>query len=49
MQKNSTVAGAVTGMTLALTSDATTHKQIVQSVLSGAAVADNLLSGIPLE
>ncbi|KAJ8444990.1 hypothetical protein Cgig2_029184 [Carnegiea gigantea] len=47
--KSSAVAGAVTGMTLALTSDATTHKQTVQSVLSGAAVAANLLSGIPLE
>ncbi|XP_057545051.1 outer envelope pore protein 16-2, chloroplastic [Amaranthus tricolor] len=46
--KNSAVAGALTGMTLALTSDDTTHEQIVQSAITGAAIATaaNMLTGI---
>ncbi|KAK9673014.1 hypothetical protein RND81_12G140200 [Saponaria officinalis] len=46
--KNSAVAGALTGMTLALTSDDTTHEQVVQSAITGAAIATaaNMLTGI---
>lgn len=46
--RNSAVAGALTGMTLALTSDDTTHEQVVQSAITGAAIATaaNLLTGI---
>ncbi|XP_050218728.1 outer envelope pore protein 16-2, chloroplastic [Mercurialis annua] len=46
--KNSAVAGAVTGMTLALTTDGVSHEQIVQCAITGAAIstAANLLGGI---
>ncbi|KAL2341696.1 hypothetical protein Fmac_009636 [Flemingia macrophylla] len=46
--KNSAVAGAITGATLALTLDDTTHEQIVQCAITGAAIstAANLLTGI---
>ncbi|XP_008781093.1 outer envelope pore protein 16-2, chloroplastic-like [Phoenix dactylifera] len=46
--KNSAVAGAVTGAALALTSENTSHEQIVQFAVTGAALstAANLLSGI---
>ncbi|XP_021774095.1 outer envelope pore protein 16-2, chloroplastic-like [Chenopodium quinoa] len=46
--KNSAVAGAITGMTLALTTDDTTHEQVVQSAITGAAIATaaNMLTGI---
>ena len=48
MQKNSAVAGAITGMALALTSDGSSHEQIVQSAITGAAISTtaNLLAGI---
>lgn len=48
LQKNSAVAGAITGAALALTSDDTSHEQIVQFAITGAALstAANLLSGI---
>ncbi len=48
MQKNSAVAGAITGMALALTIDDVSHKQVVQCAITGAAIstAANLLSGI---
>lgn len=46
--KNSAVAGAITGVALALTSDSSSHEQIVQFAITGAAIstAANLLSGI---
>ncbi|EXB55731.1 hypothetical protein L484_007726 [Morus notabilis] len=46
--KNSAVAGALTGVALALTSDDTTHEQVVHCAITGAAIstAANLLSGI---
>ncbi|KAL6190882.1 hypothetical protein ACLB2K_037276 [Fragaria x ananassa] len=46
--KNSAVAGAITGVALALTSDCSSHEQIVQCAITGAAIssAANLLSGI---
>ncbi|KAK3444403.1 outer envelope pore protein 16-2, chloroplastic [Eucalyptus grandis] len=46
--KNSAVAGAITGVALALTADDTSHEQIVQCAITGAAIstAANLLSGI---
>ncbi|XP_074304073.1 outer envelope pore protein 16-2, chloroplastic [Silene latifolia] len=46
--KNSAVAGALTGMAVALTSDATTHEQVVQSAITGAAIAAaaNMLSNV---
>ncbi|GFZ09073.1 mitochondrial import inner membrane translocase subunit Tim17/Tim22/Tim23 family protein [Actinidia rufa] len=46
--KNSAVAGAITGMALALTSDGSSHEQIVQSAITGAAISTtaNLLAGI---
>ncbi|KAL7210578.1 hypothetical protein ACSBR1_032020 [Camellia fascicularis] len=46
--KNSAVAGAITGMALALTSEDSSHEQIVQSAITGAAIstAANLLAGI---
>ncbi|XP_008786243.1 outer envelope pore protein 16-2, chloroplastic-like [Phoenix dactylifera] len=46
--KNSAVAGAITGAALALTSDDTSHEQIVQCAITGAALstAANLLTGI---
>ncbi|KAK4265873.1 hypothetical protein QN277_026865 [Acacia crassicarpa] len=46
--KNSAVAGALTGATLALTSENSSHEKIVQSAITGAAVttAANLLSWI---
>ena len=48
LQKNSAVAGAVTGMAMALTSDDPSHEQIVQCAITGAAIstAANLLTGI---
>lgn len=48
LQKNSAVAGALTGVALALTSDDTTHEQVVHCAITGAAIstAANLLSGI---
>ncbi|KAK7264700.1 hypothetical protein RJT34_32310 [Clitoria ternatea] len=46
--KNSVVAGAITGATLALTSENSSHEQIVQNAITGAAIstAANLLTGI---
>ncbi|XP_052190909.1 outer envelope pore protein 16-2, chloroplastic [Diospyros lotus] len=46
--KNSAVAGAITGVALAITSEDSTHEQIVQSAITGAAIstAANLLAGI---
>jgi hypothetical protein len=48
VQKNSAVAGAVTGVALALTSEDSSHEQIVQCAITGAAIstAANLLAGI---
>lgn len=48
MQKNSAVAGAITGAALAITSDDSSHEQIVQFAITGAAVstAANILTGI---
>lgn len=47
-QKNSAMAGAITGAALALTSDDSSHEQIVQCAITGAAIstAANLLTGI---
>ncbi|XP_072959121.1 outer envelope pore protein 16-2, chloroplastic-like [Typha angustifolia] len=46
--KNSAVAGAITGATLALASDDASHEQVAQCAITGAALstAANLLSGI---
>ncbi|XP_010259322.1 PREDICTED: outer envelope pore protein 16-2, chloroplastic [Nelumbo nucifera] len=46
--KNSAVAGAITGASLALTSEDISHEQIVQCAITGAALstAANLLTGI---
>ena len=46
--KNSAVAGAITGVALALTSEDTSHEQIVQCAITGAAISTtaNLLTGI---
>ncbi|OWM71131.1 outer envelope pore protein 16-2, chloroplastic [Punica granatum] len=46
--KNSAVAGAITGAALGLTADGSSHEQIVQCAITGAAIstAANLLSGI---
>ncbi|GAV70872.1 Tim17 domain-containing protein [Cephalotus follicularis] len=46
--KNSAVAGAITGMALALTSEDSSHEQVVQCAITGAAIstAANLLTGI---
>ncbi|KAL9252666.1 Outer envelope pore protein 16-2, chloroplastic-like protein [Drosera capensis] len=46
--KNSAVAGALTGMAVALTSEDVSHEQVVQFAISGAALstAANLLTGI---
>ncbi|KAJ8767349.1 hypothetical protein K2173_017393 [Erythroxylum novogranatense] len=46
--KNSAVAGAITGMALALTTDDASHEQVVQCAITGAAIstAANLLTGI---
>ncbi|KAF7149585.1 hypothetical protein RHSIM_Rhsim02G0005200 [Rhododendron simsii] len=46
--KNSAMAGAITGAALALTSDDSSHEQIIQSAITGAAIstAANLLKGI---
>jgi hypothetical protein len=48
VQKNSAIAGAVTGVTLALTFEDSSHEQIVQCAITGAALstAANLLTGI---
>ncbi|KAK2990259.1 hypothetical protein RJ640_014711 [Escallonia rubra] len=48
--KNSAVAGAITGAALALTSDESSHEQIVQCAITGAAIstAANLLAGSTL-
>lgn len=48
MQKNSAMAGAVTGAALALTFEDSSHEEVVQGAISGAAisVAANLLTGI---
>lgn len=48
LQKNSAVAGAITGVALALTTNESSHEQIVQCAFTGAAMAAtaNLLSGI---
>ena len=45
---NSAVAGALTGAALALTSEETSHEQVVQFAITGAAIssAANLLAGI---
>ncbi|XVF66138.1 hypothetical protein PTKIN_Ptkin10aG0011200 [Pterospermum kingtungense] len=46
--KNCAVAGAITGMALALTCEETSHEQVVQCAITGAAIstAANLLTGI---
>ncbi|CAL0300955.1 unnamed protein product [Lupinus luteus] len=46
--KNSAVAGAITGATLALTLEDSTHEHIMQCAITGAAIstAANLLTGI---
>ncbi|XP_061349187.1 outer envelope pore protein 16-2, chloroplastic-like [Gastrolobium bilobum] len=46
--KNSAVAGAITGATLALTSEDSSHEHIMQCAITGAAIstAANLLTGI---
>ncbi|KAH9683771.1 Outer envelope pore protein 16-2 [Citrus sinensis] len=46
--KNSAVAGAITGVALALTIDDSSHEQVVQCAITGAAIstAANLLTGI---
>ncbi|ESR32649.1 Outer envelope pore protein 16-2 [Citrus sinensis] len=46
--KNSAVAGAITGVALALTTDDSSHEQVVQCAITGAAIstAANLLTGI---
>ncbi|KAL9671668.1 hypothetical protein QQ045_009238 [Rhodiola kirilowii] len=46
--KNSAVAGALTGMALALTAEGSSHEQVVQCAITGAAIstAANLLTGI---
>ncbi|KAJ0034668.1 outer envelope pore protein 16-2, chloroplastic [Pistacia vera] len=46
--KNSAMAGAITGVALALTSEDPSHEQIVQCAITGAAIssAANLLTGI---
>ncbi|KAF5737046.1 hypothetical protein HS088_TW14G01202 [Tripterygium wilfordii] len=46
--KNSAVAGAITGMALALTSEDASHEQVVQCAITGAAIstAANMLAGI---
>ncbi|KAJ7955202.1 Outer envelope pore protein 16-2, chloroplastic [Quillaja saponaria] len=46
--KNSAVAGAITGVALAVTSEHSSHEQIVQCAITGAALstAANLLTGI---
>ena len=48
VQKNSAVAGAITGAALALTTEDTSHEHIVQCAITGAAIstAANLLTGI---
>jgi hypothetical protein len=48
MQKNSAVAGAITGATLALTLEDSTHEHVVQCAITGAAISTvaNLLKGI---
>ncbi|KAK9079540.1 hypothetical protein SSX86_001212 [Deinandra increscens subsp. villosa] len=46
--KNSAMAGAITGAALALTFDDSSHEEIVQAAITGAAIstAANLLTGI---
>ncbi|KAI4378961.1 hypothetical protein MLD38_016375 [Melastoma candidum] len=46
--KNSAIAGALTGVALALTSDDSSHEQVVRGAITGAAIstAANLLTGI---
>ncbi|CAM8898236.1 unnamed protein product [Rhodiola kirilowii] len=46
--KNSAVAGAITGVALAMATENTTHERIVQCAITGAALssAANLLTGI---
>ncbi|CAN8324720.1 unnamed protein product [Cochlearia groenlandica] len=46
--RNSAVAGALTGAAMAMTSERTSHEQVVQSALTGAAIstAANLLSTV---
>ncbi|XP_022138821.1 outer envelope pore protein 16-2, chloroplastic [Momordica charantia] len=46
--KNSAIAGAITGVALALTSDESSHEQIVQCAITGAAVstAANIFAGV---
>ncbi|CAL1397380.1 unnamed protein product [Linum trigynum] len=46
--QNSAVAGAITGLAVALTAEDPSHEQIVQCAVTGAAIsaAANLLSGI---
>ncbi|VVA90738.1 unnamed protein product [Arabis nemorensis] len=46
--RNSAVAGALTGIAMAMTSEGTSHEQVVQSALTGAAIstAANLLSSV---
>ncbi|KAG7026350.1 Outer envelope pore protein 16-2, chloroplastic [Cucurbita argyrosperma subsp. argyrosperma] len=46
--KNSAIAGAVTGVAVALASDDSSHERIIQSAITGAAVsaAANIFAGI---
>lgn len=48
LQKNSAIAGAVTGVAVALTSDESSHEHIVQYAITGAAMstAANIFAGI---
>lgn len=48
LQKNSALAGAITGGALALTLENSSHEQVVECVITGAAIstAANLLAGI---
>lgn len=48
LQKNSAVAGAITGAALALTAEDASHEQIVQCAITGAALstAANVLAGM---
>lgn len=48
LQKNSALAGAITGAALAFTLEDRSHEQVVQCAITGAAIstAANLLTGI---
>lgn len=48
LQKNSALAGAITGAALGLTCEDNSHEQVVQCAITGAALstAANILTGI---